>query len=131
MPKQNPPTRNRNPDLIPHQTAHLHTHDQTPRLRFQQPDHALTNSNTGLEIEMMQKQAQVDDIHLTIQAPEQEVFFLVEDVAGEEGALERAPVAEELEAEVHEVAVEVRAVDVLRGGSVRDELAHVLREAAA
>ena len=52
--------------------------------------------------------------------------MVVEDVDGEEGALEPLAVAEELVAELHEFAV-----DVLARGAVRDEFAHVLGEAAA
>lgn len=78
----------------------------------------------------MQKETQVHDVHLTIHAAEQEILF-VEDIAREEGALERLAVAEELEAEIHEFAVEVGAVDVFGGGAIGDEFADVLREAAA
>ena len=79
---------------------------------------------------MVQKQAQVHDIHLAVEATEQEVV-VVEDVGREECALERFAVAEEFVAEFHELAVEIGAVDVLAVGTVRDEFADVLSEAAA
>ncbi len=79
---------------------------------------------------MVQKQAHVHDVHLPVQ-PAQRQVPVVEDVGGEEGALERLAVAEEFEAELHELAVQVGAVDVLAAGAVADELADVLREAAA
>lgn len=79
---------------------------------------------------MVQEKPQVNHIHLAVQAPEREVL-VVEDVRGEERALERLAVAEELVAELHELAVQIGAVDVLAPGAVRHELADVLREAAA
>ena len=79
---------------------------------------------------MMQEQPQVHDVHLSVEAPQREVV-IVEDVRGEKGALERLPVAEEFEAELHELAVEVGAVDVLAGGAVGDEFADILGKAAA
>ena len=130
MSKQNAPARNRDPDCITHQRTDLHAHNQRTRFGFQHLGDAHTHRDAGLEVEMMQKQAEVDDIHLAVHAAEQEILF-VEDVAGEEGALEGFAIAEELEAEIHELAVEVGAVDVLGGRAVGDEFADVLREAAA
>ena len=130
MPPQNPPTRDRNPLRIAHQTPHLHAHHQAPRLRLQQLRHPHTNLYTRLEIEMMQKQAHVHDIHLAVQTAQGQIP-LVEDIGWEKCALQALPVAEEVVAELHELAVEVRAVDVFAARAVGDELPHVLREAAA
>ena len=79
---------------------------------------------------MMQEQAQVDDVHLAVQAPQQEVV-VVQDVGGEKGTLEPLAVAEEFVAELHEFAVEVGAVDILARGAVGDEFADILGKAAA
>ena len=56
---------------------------------------------------------------------------IIADVGWEECALERFAVAEEFVAELHELAVEVGAVDVLARAAVGDEFADVLGEAAA
>ena len=79
---------------------------------------------------MVQEKAEIHDVHLSVQPFEQQIP-LVEDVGGEEGAFQTLAVAEQLEAEVHEFAVEVGAVDVFAPRAVGDEFAHVLREAAA
>lgn len=79
---------------------------------------------------MMQEQPQIHHVHLAIQTPQQQIL-LVQDIGGEEGALEPLPVPEEFEPQLHELAIEVGAVDVLGAGAVVHEFADVLGEAAA
>lgn len=130
MPEQDPPARNRYTLGIAYKATDLAPHDQTARLGLQQLRHAHANLDTGFEIPMVQEESHIDDVHLAIQAPQRKVV-LIEDIGGEERALERLAVAEEFVPQLHELAVEVGAVDVLAFRTVRDELADVLREAAA
>ena len=130
MPKQKAPAGNGDRFLIAHQTTHLHAHDQTPRLGLQQPRHARAKLDAGFKVPMVQEETQIHHVHLAIQ-PLQQQILVVENIGREEGALEALAVAEELEAEVHEFAVEVGTVDVLAVGAIGDELADILAEAAA
>ena len=130
MPEQDAPARNRDPLRVAHQTADLASHDQTAGLGLQQLGHAHADAHAGFKVEVVEEEAEVDDVHFAVEALEQEIA-LVEDVGGEEGALEALAVAEELVAELHEFAVEVGAVDVGARGAVGDELADILGEAAA
>ena len=130
MPPQDAPAGDGDGLGITDQTADLDAHDQTAGLGFQEAGNARTNADTGFEVEVVQEEAEVDDVHFAVEALEQEVA-VVEDVGGEEGALEGFAVAEEFVAQFHEFAVEVGAVDVFAAGAVGDEFAHVLGEAAA
>ena len=130
MPEQHAPAGNGDRFRIAHQTTHLHPHDQTPRLGLQQPRHARANLDARFKVPVVQEETQIHHVHLAVQPPQQQIL-VVEDIGREEGALEALAVAEELVAEVHELAVEVGAVDVLAVGAVGDELADILAEATA
>ena len=130
MPEEDAPARDGDAGRIADETTDLAPHDEAARFGFQQARDADADADAGGEVEVVEEEAHVDDVHFAVEASEQEVV-VVEDVGGEEGGAEPLPVAEELVPELHELAVEVCAVDFVARRAVRDELADVLGEAAA
>ena len=117
-------------NLVGDEGADLNAHDEAARAGPEQAGDADADADAGGEVEVVEEEAEVDDVHFGVEAAQGQVAG-VEDVGREEGGAQGAAVAEEGVAQLEELAVQVGAVEVLAPGAVGDELAHVLREAAA
>ena len=118
--------------LLTFEVAGLASKDQTSLFGFEEGDDALADLELVVPVEKMDEASGVDDIECTAHCIQRSAFIVfLENVSGKEVRFERVLIAEEIEAQVEEVLLQVAGVEGVGGGAVVDEFADVLGEAAA